>query len=383
MNSIPVATSVEMEEVRTAAQWKAFFYLPWDIYRSDSSWVPPLVTEQRKLLDRSKNPFFKHAEYNAWLVKSNGKYAGRILAYVDHRCNEFYQDRIGFFGFFETVDDFNIGSRLFHYAASWLKGKGMRIIRGPVNLDISNECGILLNGFEYPPYLQMGHNPPYYHELFEAAGFGKGHDLLSYRLNRDMILSDNSLLERLARISRKVMDRKGIRIRSLDMSRYKTELASINDLYNAFMNQNWGYVPTTIEDMLFTGSSLRQIVNPDMVLFVELDGEVVGCSVSIPDINQVFARLNGRLLPFGIFKFMYYQRKINRMRLMLLGVQQNFRLKGMDVLLYYYTIAKAFEHGIEEAELSWISEDNHVLVSIVEQLGAELYKRYRVYETIL
>jgi hypothetical protein len=376
------AKALETREVVSPVDWKNFFCLPKKIYVNGyrKAWVPPLISEQIKILDKKKNPFFKHAHYKAWIVMEEDEIAGRVLAYIDDRYNEHYQERTGFFGFFECENNPAVAHLLFKITSAWLREKGMCRMRGPINFDISNECGILMSGFEFMPYLQMNHTPPYYQQLFEEFNFSKSHDLLAYRITRKMILDNEELLPKLKKISDKILNREGIEFRNINMKKYNEELENINNLYNSFMDKNWGFVPATMEDMLYSAKSLKQIVNPKMIFFAGMKDKTVGCSISIPDINQALTHMNGRLFPFGIFKFLYYKPKINRIRLILLGIDQSFRLRGMDILFYYYTMQRAFENGYDEAELSWISEDNNILISIVEKLGAELYKKYRVYE---
>jgi hypothetical protein len=372
----------QLTEVADSKAWRSFLKLPWKIYEHDAAWVAPLLYEQKKLIDKNKNPFFKHAETKAWIVCKGSQAVGRILAYVDHRYNEHYREKTGFFGFFECVNRQQVADILLEKAAAWLKQMGMERIRGPINFDIANECGVLLSGFEYSPTLQMGHSLPYYHVLFEASRFSKAHDLLAYRLRKD-VLADTQFVDRLKNASNRVLENNQISFRKLRMNDYKEEMVHINNLYNEFMDQNWGFVPTTTEDMMYTADSLKQIVDPKMVFFAEKKAKIAGCSISLPDINQVLRHMNGKLFPFGFLKFLYFRKKITRIRLILLGIQKEYRNRGLDVFFYYHTMKKVFESGYDEAELSWISESNTCLISIVHKFGAELYKRYRVFEKAL
>ena len=203
-------------EVTDAGSQQMFLKLPWKIYQKDAAWVAPLLYEQRKLINKRKNPFFKHAVSKAWVVCKEGQPVGRILAYVDQRYNEYYQDKTGFFGFFECVDSWQVAAILFREAANWLKQMGMKRIRGPINFDIANECGILLSGFEYSPCLQMGHNPRYYRDLFELHHFSKAHDLLAFRLRKN-VMNNMEFVEKLKTVSERILSSKDIGFRGLRM----------------------------------------------------------------------------------------------------------------------------------------------------------------------
>jgi hypothetical protein len=342
--------------------------------------VPPLLLEQRRLLNREKNPQFRHCRYQAWILRDSSGVTGRILAYIDQNYNELQDVNTGFFGFFECINDQEAARLLFQTAAGWLRREGMEKICGPLNFSIGNECGILIDGFEHQPVVQMSHNPPYYASLFEASDFVKEHDLYAYRMTTDMVRSQASLLTRLGAVAEKALQRKGVKFRVINMKAYRQELRHIHDLYNDFMRDNWGFSPTSFEEMLFSGESLRMIADPEIIFFAEVDNVIVGCSVAVPDINQVLKRMRGRLFPFGIFKLLWYRKKISRLRLILLGVRTTYRNKGLDVLFYYYTITRVLERGYTWSELSWISEKNRNLVRIVEKIGADRYKTYRVYQ---
>ncbi len=370
-------------QIISKAQQEKFLHFPWKIYANDANWVPPLLMEQRRLLNREKNPGFKHCLYNSWIIYKEKEIAGRILAFIDDSYNELYKEATGFLGFFESINDQDVANELFNVGINWLKNKGITKVYGPMNFSIANECGIQLTGFETPPMLQMNYTPPYFKSLFEIAGFTKAHDLYAYIMTENIVNEQPDLLPRLQKICEKISKRSDITLRSLNMKTYKSEMNHINSLYNSFMNNNWGFVPSSIEEMLFTAESMKLIVDPELVFFAEVKGKVVGCSLSIPDFNQVQIRLNGKLFPFGIFKMFYYKRKINQLRVMLLGINEEFRTKGLDILFYYYTIKKGLERGYKQAELSWISEDNKVLLSIMEKIGAQRYKVYRMYEKVL
>jgi hypothetical protein len=371
---------IEVLEIQSRKDWKAFLRLPWHIYQEDPHWVPPLLVEQKKMLNPKVNPFFQAGKASSWITREQGRVTGRILAFIDPHHNQFHQDKVGFVGFFECIDDQDTANRLFQQAAAWLKQAGAEVVRGPVNLSMSNESGVLTSGFDHAPFVQMNHTPPYYQKLFENGGFRASHLLRAYIITVDEILNNKPLLPRLRRIADRVAQQNQFTIRPINMKRYREEVLNITRLYNEFMKGNWGFVPASEEEMFFMGESLKLVIDPEMVFFIEREGKPVGCSLSVPNINQLLPHLNGKLFPFGFLKFLYHRRRIKRMRLMLLGVEQGFRNKGLDILLYHHTIKQGMKQGYTAAELSWISDDNATLISIMDKLGASLYKTYQVYD---
>lgn len=371
--------NIQVREVESKTDWKAFLRFPWQIYKNDPYWVPPLLADQKKNLDTKKNPFFRHAFYKAWIVTLNGEIAGRILAYVDNAYCKQYNENAGFLGFFESRNNQEVADQLFHISIGWLKEQGMKKVYGPMNFSIANECGVLTSGFNYSPVVQMNHTPAFYNELFVNAGFSKAHDLYAYLMTEEMVNSNDAVMAKLKRISENTVKKEKIRIRLLNMNDYDNELLRINDLFNDFMKDTWGFVPSTIDEVKFSGDTLKTFADPEMVFFAEVDNKVVGCSLAIPDINEVLKRMNGSLYPWGIFKFLWYKKKVRSIRLLLLGVTEAYRNIGLDIIFYYYTISRGIERGYNKCESSWISEDNTVLNSIMEKIGSKRYKTYRMY----
>jgi hypothetical protein len=372
---------MDIIEVNDRKTWRKFFELPFRIYENDPAWVPPLLSEQKHLLDTRKNPFFSHCHYKAWLAMDAGQPVGRILAYVDKLYNQAGQMPTGFFGFFESVNLQPVADLLFAAAGQWLQQNSMATMCGPMNFAIGNECGVQLTGFEFPPVIQMNHTPVYYSSLFEKGGFLKEHDLYAYRMTDTEVRRQGELLARLEKVGNRALQTQGVRMREINLKNYKQEVKAITDLYNDCMRSNWGFVSTSFEEMLFSSDSLKQIADTRLIYFAEANGEVVGCSISVPDVNQALKHVkNGKLFPFGLFKLLYYMKKINEFRLIFLCVKQDHRLKGLDALFYYHTMREAVENGYKAAELSWVSEDNMNLIKIIEKLGAVRYKTYRMYK---
>lgn len=370
---------VEIRLVSKKADWSRFLDLPGRIYKNDRNWVPPLKIEQRNLLSVKSNPFFEHGRRSAWLAYEESKLVGRILAFVDDNYVDFHKKAIGFFGYFECIDSQDIANELFDIASSWLLDQGMEVIRGPINLSVTNECGLLTQGFDKPPFIKMGHSLGYYPKLMRNYGFRLEHRLLAYYLTTKTATS-NRLWDRLDRINQRTLKNNTIHIRTINMRKFKEEVSQIFRIYNEFMKDNWGFVPSTEAEMNYMANNLKLIVDPKMVLMAEYKGEIVGCSLAVPNLNQLLPELKGKLFPFGFIKLMLGRKKITDLRLMLIGIVPQFRERGIDVMLYSETIRRSIDRGFKAAELSWISENNVNLRGILEKLGARVYKTYNVFD---
>jgi len=372
---------MKIVEVNDNKTWNQFFQLPFRVFKNDPRWVPPLLSEQKHLFEKHKNPFFKHCLYKAWLVLENDQPVGRVVAFIDTLYNSINNANAGFIGFFDCINEQEAAVRLFDISRQWLKQNGMNIFFGPMNFSIGNECGVQLTGFEFPPLIQMNYTPSYYQSLFENAGFSKEHDLYAYRMTAEEVRRRDDFLHRLEQLGNKALEKQGVTLRTINFRNYEKELDNIHLLYNECMQDNWGFVPATFEEILYSSKSLKQIADKELVFFAEVKGEVIGCSVSIPDVNQAMRHVkNGKLFPTGFIKLLYYLKKINGFRLVFIGVKKDHRFKGLDALFYYHTMRKGIERGYDSAELSWISEDNKNLIKIVEKIGAVRYKTYRMYK---
>jgi len=360
--------------VRGRRDLEAFVALPYQLYRRDPRWVPPLRRDVRQLLSPTKNPFFEHGEAGYFLARREGRVVGRIAAIHNRLHNQVHGDRVGFFGFFESVDDAAVAAALVDAAAAWLEPRALDVIRGPVSFSTNDEAGLLVEGFDTPPAVMMPHNPPYYATLVEAAGFRKAKDLLAYQR------SDTGLPERLVRGASLTEQRYGLRIRAMDMKRFDREVEVIKALYNASWERNWGFVPMTDHEIDHLAEQLKPVVVPEIVLFAEREDETVGFAVALPDLNVALrANPSGRMFP-GILKVLWAARKIDRIRILLLGVVPSWRGKGIDVMLFKHVWEKATAKGYFWGEGGWILEDNHVMRNGLERMGFEVYKTYRLYD---
>ncbi len=372
------ASNMAVRRVTTAADMKRFIKLPWKIYRNDPAWVPPLVGEVKKLLSPAKNPFWNHAEAAYFLAEESGQSLGRIAAIVNHRHNESHNEKAGFFGFFESVNNLQVSGKLYRAAEDWLVHKGMKLVRGPTNPSSNDDWGFLLEGYNEPPTVMMPYNPAYYHELAEAAGLKKVKDLYSFFIDNTVQIAEKA--RRVAEIAKR---KSGVTVRPLNLKDLHNEIERIKQVYNSAWELNWGFVPMTDEEMDHLAADLRKIVVPDICLIAEVDGKPAGISIAIPNINEVLCKLNGRLFPFGWLKFLLNFGKIKRVRVIIMGVIKEYRKRGIDAVFYVETFDRGKALGYTEGEMGWILEDNDIMNRSIEMFGGRLYRRYRLYEKLL
>jgi GNAT superfamily N-acetyltransferase len=375
---------VNVKLVQTKGDLMEFIRFPWHIYKNDPFWVPPLIVERKEFLDRRKNPFFKHAEVIFYMAKRNGQTVGRIAGIVNHNHIEYHQERAGFFGLFECVKDYEVAKALLETVLEWLKSKGMKIMRGPANFSSNEEWGFLVEGFDSRPVIMMGYNPPYYLDFMENYGLVKTKDLYAYFIDESLPPP-----ERVVRMAENIRKKEKIKIRNINMKEFKNEVERIKQIYNSAWSKNWGFIPMTDEEFDHLAKNLKQIVDPYMVFIAEVDSKPAGFSLALPDFNQVLARLNGRLFPFGILKLLWHTkirnkliRRIHRngVRIITMGIVPEFQKRGIDTVFYVETYNVGVKRGYTWAEMSWVLEDNTLMNRVLELLGARLYKKYRIYE---
>lgn len=375
------AAAVEVRAVSGSRDLDEFISLPWRINAADPLWVPPLRSSVRHALTPGKHPLHEHAEVATFLATRGTQVVGRIAAVENRLHNEFHGDRVGFFGLFESVDDPGVATALLERAGEWLRERGLRQIRGPLNLSTNEEIaspGVLIDGFDTPPMAMMSHNPAYYGALIEAAGFHQSKDLLAFWLD------DPDPPERLVRGIDRVLERMDARIRTLDLKRFREEVDTIKAIYNSAWSRNWGFVPMTDAEFDHMAREFRPIVDPALCLIAEVRGEPVGFSLGLPNINHALRHLpDGRLFPFGLFRFLWHRRSIRGIRVITLGFKPGYQQSGLGAALYLRTWLNGTARGYNHGEASWILEDNLDMVRPLERMGARPYRRYRIYERAL
>ncbi|MCD6454826.1 MAG: N-acetyltransferase [Candidatus Aminicenantes bacterium] len=364
---------IEVKKVESKKDLKKFIMLPWKIYKEDPNWVPPLISDVKKLLDRNHHPFHKHAEVEYFLAYKDGEVVGRIAAFVNFRHNEYWKEKTGFFGFFESINDKEVSRALFEKAEEFLREKEMDRMRGPMNFSTNETCGLLYKGFNSPPVIEYTYNPRYYIDLFEDYGMGIVRFLYAYRLTKD-----NPIPEKLKRVAEYRL--KKIPVRKVNIKKIRQEIENFKIIYNEAWGKNWGFVPLTDEEIEHIAKELKPVLDTNIVFFAEIDGEPAGASLSLPDFNQILKYANGRLFPFGLIKLLIHRKDIYRLRTYAMGVREKYRLRGIEALLIYKTIQEGIKHGYKEADMGWILDNNYQMNRILLDLGAERYKEFAVYE---
>ena len=367
--------SINVIPVRSAADVKAFIGLPWRIYRDDPHWVPMLRRDVRRKLDPSADPFFDHGQAEFLIARSGGRVVGRIAAIKNDRHRAVHAEAVGYFGFFECVNDRRVADELFQEAARWLKNHDLGVMRGPINYSMNEECGLLIGPFDRSPMIMMPYNPPYYVNFIEEFGFTKAKDLFAYEATRDSPLPDR--IHRLVDAARERMD---LRVRPFDKKHSRRDIAIIADIYHSAWANHWGFIPMTGREVECMARDFLRIGDPDLVRYAELEGEPIGFILLLPDWNQALKRCNGRLFPFGWARLLWHARRIDAVRALAFGVRPAYRKQGVDLLLGYEAYQAGVAKGYRRVEMSWIPEDLQQHICALEHIGARLTKRYRIYD---
>ena len=375
-----MSRDVRIAPVRNRQDLHQFTQLPWQLYSDDPAWVPPLLFDLKKLLSPKKHPFHKHADVQYFLARLNGQVVGRIAAIVNHRHIQFHNESVGFFGFFESIDDQDVAQALLAAAEQWVGQRGVRSVRGPMSFSTNEECGLLVNGFNTAPMVMMSHHRPYYARLIRTAGYAKAKDLLAYLID---LREDATIPERLVHGVQRLQRKQAITIRSIDVRRFEEEVRLLHGIYHRAWEHNWGFVPMTEAEVDLLAHTLRLVADPKLCLIAELDNRPVGFALALPDYNQVLRRMNGRLFPLGALKLLWYKRRIDALRVLLLGPNPDVRVRGLDAMLYLKLWQEVLAYGYRLVECSWILEDNWSMQRGLERMGARIYKTYRVFEKTL
>jgi len=355
---------------------KKFLAFAFDIYKNDKYWVPPLYFDKLKLLNKKINPLFKNADMDLFMAKRNDKYVGRIAAIKNETHNKIHNENIGFFGFFECINDQDVANKLFETAKDWIAKKGCTSMRGPANPTSNDEYGLLIEGFNDTPRLMMTYNPEYYINLIENYGFVKAKDLFAYKISNEK-LNQSEKLVRIAELAKK---RSKLTLRQIDMKNFKSELEKVKFVYNKAWAPNWGFVPMTDEEIDNLAKDLKPLVEPSLVLFGEIEGQTVGFALVMLDYNEIMRSFGGKLLPFNFLKLFTQKKKITWARVLTLGLIPEFQKKGLDAVFYYEIMKRAEKINILKGEASWILEDNDMMNRGALAMNGELYKKYRIYD---
>ena len=369
---------VEVRPVASKRELKAFMRLPWRLYRNEPLWVPPLLMDLRKRLDRERNPFFEHAEAEYFLAWRDGRPVGRVTAQVDRNLNEFQGNNWGLFGFFECEDDPEAAAALLDAAAGWLRERGRDRMVGPMDFTTNDECGLLVEGHDRPPIIFTPWQHPYYQGLLEGAGLTKAMDTFMWELYVD---KRERVHQAIWDMAAKVQSEHGITVRPMRKRDLEAEVGRFLEVYNAAWERNWGFVPLSEEEVRHYAKDLKPVLDENWAMIAEArDGTVVGAALTLPDYNQVLAHLNGRLLPFGWAKALYWRRKIDRVRVFALGVKREYQHTGVAARMYEMHFDSAERTPQKGGETGWILESNTAMNRAMEGMGGRIARRYRFYE---
>ena len=356
---------------------KEFVDLPWSIYKNDPYWVPPLKMAVKDLLNQNKHPFYKTATVKAWLAEKDGMIVGRIMAINNQAYNKYQNSKVGFFGFYEAIDDALVSQLLLKTAEASLKSEGLTSVQGPMNPGTNYECGFLVDKFDDAPQIMMTYNPTYYPTQIENLGYKKTMDLLAYNVDANFTMP-----KIIMDIAERTEKKSKVTFRTLNLKKWNEELDIMFDIYNSAWEANWGFVPMTKDEFYHTAKDLKSIVDPNLVHFAEVQGVVAGFILTLPDLNQVFKEIpSGNLSPMAIYKILTAKKRMTRARVITMGIKKEFRKMGLETLLYKHNhIAIKSNKLMQNIEMSWILETNLEMNKPLIRMGGEAYKRYRLYE---
>ena len=374
-----VSLEVEVIKAQTKRERDAFIRFPWHIYAGDPAWVPPLLLERKEFISTEKHPFYGHGEAALFLARSDGHIVGRIMASDDPKYNALHQSNVGCFGMFESIDDQRVTDALFDSAASWIRERGRTDIMGPIDYSTNYLCGLLVDGFQHPPMLLTGHNPPYYERLIEQWGFEKAMDLYAW-----WFANPAEAATRLRRLASGRKARSSVTLRHGDLRNIAGEAQKLREIYNQAWQDNWGFVPFAEREFEYMTREMKPLLIPELVWLAEAEGQPVGFILCVPDINGALRKINGRLttfgLPIGLVKLLYYKSRLRQCRLVALGVVPKYRRHGVAEMLVLKIIEEAMIKRGYIGECSLILENNRLMNRFLEAIGAEKYKTYRIYQ---
>ncbi len=368
-----MVADIQTIEVKSNRELRKFIKIPWAVYKDDQYWVPPIISEQKRYFNKKKNPFYEYADVKIFVAYKGSKPIGRICAAINHKYIDMYNDKKGFFGFFESVNDRDAAFSLFDVVSDWFKENKIESMRGPMNLSTHDPCGLLVDGFSSSPTIMMTYNPKYYVDLFDSYGFRKECDLFAYKidhLSKHVVDKSNEVLK----------ENPDIVIRKIDKSKISSETDIIQKMYNETMIDNWGYIPITDREIRCSVKRLKTIIDPDLVYFAEYKNETVAYSIIVPDYNIPIKEINGRMFPFGIVKIMKNKKNIKNVRAWALAVREDFREKKLGAVMYAKGMEEVLRKGYEMIEASWINENNISMNRALKWMGFEKCKTYRIYE---
>lgn len=365
-------TNIQIVEVQNNRGISDFHQLPFLINKGCVHWVPPLLRSVKLVLNKKKNPFWKNNDYQLFVAYQNGIAVGRIAAIASKESG-----KEGAFGFLEAHDNYDTFKILIDTASDWLKDRGCKYLQGPFNPNLHQELGVLVNGFEHDPFLMMTYNPNYYHKMLQRVGMEKASDFFAYRITRQSFQPQ----EKVQRVYERLSNRMSLKLRAGNLKKFDEEMAIIRELYNEAFSGHWGFTPITKEEFDFMGKELKSIIDTDLVLIAEYNGNPIGFLLAVPNLNLVLKKIkDGKLFPFGVFKLLFNSKKINSARVMLLCIKKRFQPLGIGSIFYYKFFEKILQSNYQEVEIGWVVEDNLKMNAATKLIGGEKVKTYRIYK---
>ena len=368
---------LEIVPVSNRRERKLFFNYPWDLYRDDPNWIPPLRIVKKELLNYRRHPFYDTAQIQTFVALRDGKPCGRVAAIKNDAHNDWYHEKRGFFGFYEAEEDEETTGRLFDAARDWFGERGIEAIRGPVNPSLNYELGTLIEGFDEPPWFMMTYGKPYYDRLIKNYGFRKAQDMFAFWGHVDML---DAISQRLTPLSDNILERFELVCRQFDVKRFDEEIATFLEIYNQSLVSTWGFVPMSDSEVKKQAAGMKQMIVPDLTTMAEIDGKPIGTMFGLLDFNPRIKEIDGRLLPFGFHKMIRNRKAITRMRFISANVLPEYQSWGIGLALVARLVPDILKWGIQEAEFSWVLESNDLSYKSLKKGGAKITKRYRVYD---
>lgn len=370
-------SNLVVKPVTSRREKQAFLRLPWEIYRGDPHWIPPIRSHQAELVGYRHHPFYQHNQAQTFLAMRDGRPCGRIAAIINREHIRRYEDRRGFFGFFESENDPEVAKGLFDAARQWLAQQDIPNIRGPVNPSLNYECGLLTDGFDSAPTFMMTYNPPYYAELVEQYGFQKAQDLFAFDGHIDMLKTLDKKLEFVVAEATRRFD---ITLRPLNRKRFKEDVHTFLNIYNQSLGGTWGFTPLSDAEVDAMAAGLRWLIVPELTSMAEIDGRPIGAVFALLDYNPRIRQIDGRLFPFGFIRLLWNRKAIRRIRLISTNVLPEFQRWGVGLVATARLVPVALDWGIQEAEFSWVLESNHLSYKTLKKGGVPVSKTYRIYD---
>ena len=373
-------SNIRVTPVETRKDRKEFMELIWRLYKNDPNWIPPIRMNQEELVGFRKHPFYVENKCQAFLARRGNDVVGRIVGIVNHGHNKRYEEKRGFFGFYESIEDREVAHALFRTAGEYLKGQGMTDMRGPCNPSLNYEVGTLVAGFDTPPTFMMTYNPPYHDSLIKSYGFEKVQDMYAYNGNIEML---KTIDPKIMQVVEQVRERYNVKVRRVDVKKFGQEVLLFLKIYNQSLQSTWGFVPLSDAECKALGMSLKLLINPAATSVVEVNGEPVGVGLGLPDYNPIIKKIDGRLFPFGWLRLLMDRKKITRMRMMSTNVVPEWQRWGLGLVLLDRMMPDVVALGITDAEFSWVLETNHLSRGSLERAGLVPAKTYRLYDRSL